>query len=60
MTISKKELEGYVGDLFSNFLYYNRKEDEDFTIDDANNLPKIVTKEELTAMFVKQIDQIYE
>lgn len=60
MAITKEKLEGYVEDLFGHFLYYGRKEDEDFTVDDATDLPNIITKEELTAMFLKQIDQIYE
>ncbi|HET8688434.1 MAG TPA: hypothetical protein VFM18_17625 [Methanosarcina sp.] len=60
MTISKRQLEGYVSDIFSDFLYYNRKEDEDFTIDDAENLSSICTKEELIAMFVNQINEHYK
>lgn len=38
MAITKTELEGYVSDLFSIFLYYSRKEDGDFTLGDAENL----------------------
>ncbi len=60
MTISKTQLAGYVEDLFTNFLYYDRKSDEDFTVEDAENLPNICTKEELTAMFLNQIDEIYK
>lgn len=60
MPISKLDLEGYISDLFSNFLYYDRKEDDDFTIEDASKLSSICTKEELTAMFLKQIDENYE
>jgi len=60
VAISKQQLEGYVSDLFSDFLYYNRKGDEDFTVEDAANLQNICTKEELTAMFMKQINEIYE
>jgi len=59
MAVSKTQLEDYVSDLFSDFLYYSRKEDEDFTMADAENLPSVVTKDELTAMFQKQIDEIY-
>ena len=57
MAISKAKLEGYVSDLFSDFLYYDRKEDDDFTLEDAENLSTIVTKEELTDMFTKQINE---
>jgi hypothetical protein len=58
--ISKQELEDYVSDLFSNFLYYDRKEDDDFTLDDVKTLPRVVTREELIEMFTEQINQIYE
>jgi len=60
MAITKNDLPGYVSDMFFDFLYYNRKGDEDFTVDDANDLPNIVTKEELMAMFAKEIDNIYD
>lgn len=60
MTISKEKLKDYVSDLFANFLYYNRKEDEDFTVEDAESLPDIISKEELLAMFEKEINEIYE
>ena len=60
MAISKTDLQAYVGDLFADFLYYNRKEDEDFTMEDAENLANIVTKQELTDMFLKEIDDIYK
>lgn len=60
MAITKDDLPDYISDMFSDFLYYNRKGDDEFTIDDANDLPSIVTKEELLAMFAKEIDSIYE
>ncbi|HEY5630505.1 MAG TPA: hypothetical protein VIR31_00115 [Nitrososphaeraceae archaeon] len=31
-------LRAYIDDLVSNFFYYDRKEDEDLTIDDMENL----------------------
>jgi len=56
---TKADIEGYVSDLFADFLYYDRKEDEDFTVVDAENLMDIVTRAELMEMFQKQIDEIY-
>ena len=60
MAISKEQLEDYVTDLFSDFLYYDRKEDDEFTVDDAESLSNICTKEELIAMFVENIDENFK
>jgi len=59
MAVSKIQLEDYVSDLFNDFMYYDRKEDEDFTLADAENLSSTVTKDELIEMFVKEIDKNY-
>lgn len=60
LAISKEKIKVCVSDLFSNFLYYDRKEDEDFTLEDAENLPNIISHEELLTIFIKEIEKIYK
>ena len=60
MAVTKTKLKDYVSDVFADFLYYDRKEDEDFTVDDACNLHNIISHEELLTIFYDEIDKIYE
>lgn len=55
--ISKSQLRDYISDLFSDFCYYDRKEDEDFPCEDVDKIvPDVVTKDELKEMFLEEID----
>ena len=60
MAIPKSKLKGYVGDMFADFLYYDRKEDDEFTLEDAENLPNIISHEEMLTLFFDEINRIYE
>lgn len=57
MAIDRKVVEGYISDAMSDFFYYDRKGDEDFTIEDAENLiPDVFpTKEALAQAFYDAI-----
>ena len=49
----------YISDMLSDFLYYNRKEDENFTLDDVKkmmNHPHAV--EELTKTFEQELTRL--
>ena len=57
--VTKTQIAGYVSDIFADFLYYDRKEDEDFTVEDAENLPNIIEEHELMQLFEKHTYKIY-
>jgi len=38
MSTSKEKLANTISDMVSNLLYYDRREDEDLTLDEMNNL----------------------
>lgn len=55
--IGKEQLKNSVSDSIAKFFYYDRKEDEDFTRKDAENLNDIITPEELIEMFAEEIKE---
>jgi len=59
MSIKKDTIKATVSDLFSDFCYYDRKEDEDLTVEDMENISSIISKEELVKLFLDEIDLMY-
>lgn len=57
----EKWLEDTVSDLFMDFLYYDRKEDEEMPVDVLRKLMDdgIISKEMMIETFLKQIDKEY-
>lgn len=55
----KKLLDGKIKDVFMNFFYYNRKEDEDLPVDKIEELVQagIITKQEIKDMFMAHLDK---
>lgn len=54
MPLPKDTIQGYMADMFADFLYYNRKEDELFTLREVENLLGTYTKEELGRMLLEE------
>lgn len=55
----KQHITNAISDMFSDFFYYDRKEDDDFTKEMAQNISEYFTREELIDLFAKQIEQMY-
>lgn len=55
----KKLILGVVDDLVTNFLYYDRKEDEELGVGEIENAIKegIITPEELAMQFLKSLKE---
>lgn len=49
--INKDKLRDYISDCFSDFCYYDRKEDDEFTRDDVARLKEYIEPEEIAQMF---------
>jgi dTDP-4-amino-4,6-dideoxygalactose transaminase len=57
----KKLILNTIKDLCSNFLYYDRKEDEELSIEDLNNAVKsgVITVDEMVDEFRKNLEATY-
>jgi len=55
----KKHIKNTISDLVSNFLYYDRKEDEDLPVGAIEKAVKSgeITKEEIISQFTEEIDK---
>lgn len=55
----KKEVENTIKNLFSDFFYYDREEDEDLPVNKIEELVQtgVITKQEIKDMFLAHIDQ---
>lgn len=58
----KKKILGTISDLCSDFLYYDRKEDEDLTMEQLNEAVKSgeITIDEMVAEFRKQLENTFK
>jgi hypothetical protein len=55
----KETVNGILEDLVSDFLYYDRKEDENLSVEDIDNaiVNKTITIDEITEMFKNHLEQ---
>ena len=58
----KKKILDTISDLCSDFLYYNRKEDEDLSMEQLNESVKsgIITIDEMVAEFRKHLENTFK
>jgi len=60
MPLTKEKLNNTIDDLFTDFLYYDRKEDDEFTLQDVKDIPNVMSHEEMLEKFLTEVNKIYE
>lgn len=57
--LTEAKIKDYVSDLFSNFFYYSRKEDDTFTMEMAENFSRYISKENFLKLVESEVSNIW-
>jgi hypothetical protein len=62
MKDKKQHIKDVISDLVSDFAYYDRKEDEDLSMEDLNEAVKngVITVDEMVSEFRSHLEEVYK